>query len=337
MILRGIDFGPVWGASGVQGFFGEGYKYHGILQILFPTRFFFEGMTFVAKTTTLHPREGNMPLRGDRITPREWKPRCIHLTRNMWRKGIALNAVGLSGPGAEFLLKTGKWQARRNPFFLSFMAVGATREARLEEMRGFVRLLKSYLSQFKAPVGLQLNLSCPNVGIHVDALIEEAHELLSEASKLKIPLVVKLNVLVSVKVACVIASHSACNALSVSNTIPWGALPHRINWKNLFGTETSPLAHLGGGGLSGAPLLPLVAEWVSEARCVGLTKPINAGGGILSPSGVSTLFHAGASSVAIGSLVMLRPWQLQPVIRRAWIEHKEISRRANEQTAYSCA
>jgi len=58
--MRGIDFGPVWGASGVLGFFGEGYWYHRYWK---PFGLNFSGVTFVAKTTTLKERSGNMPLK----------------------------------------------------------------------------------------------------------------------------------------------------------------------------------------------------------------------------------------------------------------------------------
>jgi hypothetical protein len=61
MILRGIDFGNALGGSGVQGFFGEGYRIHEMMP--FPPDFM--GMTFVAKTATLHERKGNMPLNSD--------------------------------------------------------------------------------------------------------------------------------------------------------------------------------------------------------------------------------------------------------------------------------
>jgi dihydroorotate dehydrogenase len=69
--------------------------------------------------------------------------------------------------------------------------------------------------------------------------------------------------------------------------------------------------------LSGAPLLSVVAEWVQEARRQGLKKPINAGGGILRPSDVDRLLTAGASSVFVGTIAILRGWRLQGTIRHA--------------------
>ena len=52
--LRGIEFGNVLAASGVQGFFGEDYWFHKL------TRPNFSGVTFVSKTATVSPRPGNL-------------------------------------------------------------------------------------------------------------------------------------------------------------------------------------------------------------------------------------------------------------------------------------
>src|SRR3989338_9953988 len=146
MKLRGIDFGCVLDASGTEGFFGEGYPYQKALGINF------SGATFVAKTMTMHPRAGNMRMRRDGSLP--WwplKPDCIVV--KLW-KGAALNAVGLSNPGAEALLNQGQWQEREEPFFLSFMAVGATREERMKELDGFVRMLLWGKKSFYSPLCL---------------------------------------------------------------------------------------------------------------------------------------------------------------------------------------
>ena len=127
---------------------------------------------------------------------------------------------------------------------------------------------------------------------------------------------VKLSVTQPVADARAIAEHPACDGLCVSNTIPWGEMADRIDWRGLYGTR-SPLERFGGGGLSGAPLLPLVAEWLADARREGIAVPINAGGGILKPADVGVLHRAGASSVFVGTIAMLRGWRLARTIRRA--------------------
>jgi len=327
MILRGIDFGKVWGASGVQGFFGEGYRFHSKLGPLRPK---FEGMTFVAKTTTLFSRPGNMPLEDDH-TPEELFPSCIKVKPF---KGVVLNAVGLSGPGARVLLASGHWLRRTKPFFISFMSVAGTPEERASELKQFADIFSAFLSNFptfRKIVGLQINHSCPNVGLHHDGaeLTGEVCKALDIAARLEIPLVPKLNVLAPIKSALEISRYPSCDAICVSNTVPWGALPELIDWEGIFGSKESPLAHLGGGGLSGKPLLPIVIDWLNIARRAGLKKPINGGGGILSRRDAGKVFAAGADSISLGSVAILRPWRVRGIIRSCSKNRSSHDRRIN--------
>ena len=310
MRLRGIDFGPVLDASGVRGFFGEGYAHHAVWK---PFGLRFKGSTFVAKTTTLEARDGNMPL-GEDLRPKQLMPKCVVV--RPW-KGITLNAVGLSGPGAKALFETGRWQARTEPFFISFMSVERDAASRQRELEGFVAECSRHLDAFRAPFGLQLNFSCPNVGLDPRHLIDEVGTALAAAATLGVPLMPKFNLLLPPEAAAEIERLPGCDALCVSNTLPWGSRADRIDWPRLFGSAGSPLGALGGGGLSGAPLLPLVREWVVKARRAGVSKPLNAGGGILGPDDAQTLLEAGADSVFIGSMAILRPWRVAATIRRA--------------------
>ncbi|HEY5220990.1 MAG TPA: hypothetical protein VIJ29_02475 [Candidatus Paceibacterota bacterium] len=307
MNLRGIPFGNVLGASGVQGFFGEGYRYHRYLQ---PFGLNFGDVTFVAKTTTLDRETGHMELRDD-FTPVKFFPDCIYV--KPWQ-GNALNAIALSGPGVLALLEKGYWQARTKPFFISFMSVARTKQGRLDELEIFVRYVKRYIPRFRAPFGLQINYSCPNVGVGHEDLVDEARQGLSIASHLDIPLMPKFSVVLPPQIAKAIGEDPLCDALCISNTVKFGQLPDRIDWVKLFG-PVSPLAHYGGGGLSGKPLLPLLLEWLTEIRSIGFTKPINAGGGILSISDAIRVLRTNADSIFLGSIAFLRPWRVRKIGR----------------------
>ncbi|MFH1712370.1 MAG: hypothetical protein ABH846_04010 [Patescibacteria group bacterium] len=325
MILRAINFGPVWGASGVQNFTGEGYPFHHIAHLF---GLDFTGMTFVAKTTTLYQREGNMPLRGTSTTPQELLPRCIWVGdwKNLWRgfrKGMVLNSVGLTGPGAHTLLNKGEWGISGKPFFISFMSVAETKRERLDELKGFVRLVASYMQYncIRAPFGIQLNYSCPNVGVaHNDKLteIEEAVKILNELS---VPIAVKLSLTTSVEDMIKIASIDGVDCLVITNTIPFGQLPDEINWNRLFHTEVSPLyardSKFGVGGLSGKPLFTPLIKRCRDLRAAGWWGQLNAGGGVWYPEHVDMLFNSGVNGISIGSVAMLRPWRVQEIIRRA--------------------
>lgn len=330
MLLRDIPFSPVSNASGGRNFFGDGYSFHGFWNALVkPLRPFgvkagltYEGANFVAKTTTLNARKGNMPLGDDPTSahptaPKEFIPKCIVVKP---RHGAVLNKVGLSGPGIKRLLDLDRWQRRNQPFFLSFMATGATVNERLRDTEEFLYELVPRLPTFNAPVGMQINVSCPNMKHgEQDELPVEVGSLLDMYARHMptTPLVPKFSVELEPAIAVKIAQHDALDAMVVSNTIPWGKYPERIDWSGIFGSDESPLKGLdgpGGGGLSGAPIFPLMCEWINQARRAGLKKPIYACGGILTPYDVRVVADAGASGIEVGSASILCPWNVQGII-----------------------
>lgn len=315
MNLRGINFGPAWLGSGAGGFFGEGYWFHPWNRLLFGNKFCPREFTFVAKTTTTesrlgkkHGEEGNMELDKD-FTPKHMFPDCIS-TR--FFSGEMLNSVGLAGPGALELFNRCGWQNRREPFFLSFMTTKKGDKS-VRDMIEFRSLLRANLSDFLSPVGLQINLSCPNAGVDLKEAVRDACVALDIFAPLGIPLVPKFNILTSVEAVKLVASHPACDAIQVSNTIPYGK-HEEINW---WQGKVSPLARYGGGGLSGAQLLWPVCDWIKTAREAGITKPINAGGGILCWQHVDRMKEAGANGISVATAVALRPWLLRSILERA--------------------
>ncbi|PIP65399.1 hypothetical protein COU77_03200 [Candidatus Peregrinibacteria bacterium CG10_big_fil_rev_8_21_14_0_10_49_16] len=311
MKLCGIEFGPVLGASGVEGFFGEGYWFHVPLKRLGVLDF--SGMTFTAKTATLLANEGHMPLT-ERYTPREWFPECVWM--NPWT-GDMLNAVGLSNPGLQALLDTGQWQERTEPFWISVMAIGKTLAERLDEVRRIVDILLEAKERFAAPFGVQKNLSCPNTGHALSGLVGESIQTLHILQALDVPVMPKYSVVSTPTEAMMeLEQHPACHAICVSNTFRTGSAS--IPWHRVFGGFKSPLARFGGGGLSGPRLRPLVCDWIARLRDAGFTKPINGGGGIFHPRDVNQYHRAGASSIFVGSVASQRPWQVQRIIRRAY-------------------
>ncbi len=317
MKLRNINFPPVIGASGVQGFFsGYEYKYHKIFDNLI-WGFDFEGMGFVGKTMTFESHKGNTQLASDGYSIKKFLPDSIWANHF---KGVGLNSVGLSNPGAKFLLDQDIWQKRTDSFMLSFMAISKTPETRLEETRLFVETFKIYLSSFKGKVALQVNFSCPNVGHDQIGLLKEVAEILNILSRLDIPLVPKFNVLLSADSMSTIMKHEACDAICISNTLPFGERPDMVDWKRFF-PNGSPLAKhkYGNGGLSGKPLFPLLMEWLTEAEKLRPQKPIIAGGGILKRSDVVQLSRfSSVKAISLGSVAFLRPWRIRKIIRAGY-------------------
>lgn len=312
MRLRGIDFGYVMNASGARNFFGQGYWFHHWLR---PIGLSFHGATFVAKTTPLDPRKGYMATKNDDgITPKKLFPDCIvvdHL------KQTVLNAVALTSPGLKVILTYGYWQRIQYPFFISFAALSDSVESRLNEYKAFRTLIKPHLPYFSAPIGLEINLVCPNKDHVSMPTAEEVGEALNILSALDIPLMPKYNLLLPYDEAIAISEHSHFHALCLSNTIPFGCMPHQINWKGLFGTNVSPLKKYGGGGLSGSMVFPLVIEWIEQARKRGFYKPIVGCGGIMRWQDGWRMLDAGADAIQIGSVSILRPQRVQSIIRYA--------------------
>lgn len=316
MILRNINFGGALGASGVTGFFsGEEYKYHWLYKKLV-LGFSFEGMTFVGKTFTFDYNKGNTKLAADGYSIAEWFPDSI---KAFPMHDAFLNAVGLSNPGAKFFLEEeDNWYQLIKPFMLSFMAIGKTRDQRLMETRLFVEMLLRCKKDFKAPFALQINFSCPNVKHPQEELLDEVFDVLDIAAKLGVPLVPKFNLLIKRDVVRTIADHPACDAICVSNTIPYGEFPNDIDWEKICGKE-SPLKKYGGGGLSGRPLFPLLCRWLTDIHNdVSFPKPILAGGGIMSNKDIVTLSKFDyVTGVSIGSGVIRYPWRVQGMIKTA--------------------
>lgn len=312
MKIRNIYFDNCFLSSGSLNFYGDGYWYDQWLKSSIPG--FKEAIsqtTFVAKTATLGPRLGNMPI-DQNFQPRKLKPRCIKV---YCFKGMVLNAVGLSNPGIEALLRAGMWQQLGKPFFISFMAVGDTSPKRMEEIKKFVDILGANLARFRTSIGLQINVSCPNTKHKTEDLAAESLDSLYLASELHIPLDLKVNALISNGLISEIGDSGLCDSLTISNTIPYGS--PGIDWEKLFGQKTSPLEKYGGGGLSGKPILPIVLKKITDLRRLGITMPIKGSGGILSPGDVDLMKKAGASAVEIGSALILRPWRVPAIIERA--------------------
>jgi len=314
--IGSIAFPRFFVASGAGGFFGEGYPFHRLPPWRFVKGWWErEDVVFTAKTTTLKPRAGNMPLKADGITPQELFPRCI-IAKPL--SGHVLNAVGLSGPGAEFLFEQGLWQMRTRPFCLSFMAVAPSRSERLEEMHRFVELARHYLPRFQAKVALQVTFGCPNTEHELAELWMEIADMLDVASALHIPLIPNFSPAAPPEILIETAQHPYYAALCLGNTFPWGN--PLIDWRRIFGQESSPLVDRGfsAGGLSGpACLVPALVKLSAVRKKI--PQPIIVGNGIQSPLAARAAYATGADAILVGVAGIVRPWRLNSIINAALV------------------
>lgn len=315
--IHNIDFGPIWSMSGLLNFYGQGWPYHKLFKIFGVT---FKGITLVSKTTTLLPRTGNMPLKKD-MMPFELIPRSVYI--NFFRKHV-LNAVSLSGPGAEEILSSKELKEKTKPFQLSFMSVENTKEEKLKEFESFIKILLREYPNYKTKIGLQLNITCPNT-THDNPEIKEILQMLDMCDSLVekgIAIILKVSVEMPIENILLFGKHRNCHAICTSNAVNFGNLPDKIPWKKLF-PNGSPLLKRKlniemAGGLSGAPLLPLVINQIKSLRKLGFNKHINGGGGILYEHDVDKILRAGADSVSIGSVTFLNPLAIPKIVRRAY-------------------
>lgn len=324
-VLR--PFGPCWDAAGTRGYNKEGWWFHRHYRRFFKERFDFTGCTPVGKTTTLPMNAGNMPIMGaeEKFAPLERFPKCIWFS---FLTGETINSVSLSGPGFEKLATHSNLLKQEGPFMGSFMSIRPKKEERLEEFRIFCAAFVASMLETTCltPFIWQVNISCPNTGLDPSHLVNEATEMLDIAAESGLRIVIKLNLFAPPAAVRKIGEHPACAGVCSTNALPFDEMKKYLPDFHKRFRRGSPLRRrdekFGGGGYSGEKLLPYVAGWWQQVLQEGYQKPCNALGGIRHPDHVDYLvaqigLRRSIDSISIASAAMVRPWQVQPIIRRA--------------------
>jgi dihydroorotate dehydrogenase (NAD+) catalytic subunit len=225
--------------------------------------------TFVTKTVTPLAREGNPP------------PRIAETEFGM------LNSIGLQNPGIDVF-------ARENLPQLVALGVPVWVSVGGFSARDYFEVCER-LDEVASVEVIELNLSCPNV----EEAPETAAELVAAARAATTkPLYAKLSPATwdIAENARAVADAGAAG-LSLVNTIRGLALD--------AGTRRPKLAG-GAGGYSGPALRPIALACVDAcARAVAL--PIVGMGGVTSGDDVLDLLAAGASAVALGTILFSDP------------------------------
>jgi len=224
---------------------------------------------FVTKTVTPLPREGNPPVR---IAETE--------------VGM-LNSIGLANPGLErFLAETLPRLARLDvPVWVSVGGFAAEEYA----------VSCARLDGRAEVAAIELNLSCPNVGEAPESAAEIVARCRTRTSK---PLYAKLSAVVPDVAAVARAVRDAgADGLSLVNTIRGLALDPRT---------LRPRLGRGVGGYSGPALKPVALAAVYACyRATGL--PIVGMGGVTTGRDALDLIAAGATQVALGTVLFADP------------------------------
>jgi dihydroorotate dehydrogenase (NAD+) catalytic subunit len=230
----------------------------------------------ISKGTSLKPRAGNDP------------PRIVEAPSGM------LNAIGLQNPGVEVVAGdyAPRWGAWDLPVIVNVVG---------DSVEDYVRVVRR-LEGAPNIAGLELNISCPNVGaaglmFGVDARLAGEVTAAVRAATQR-PLIVKLtpNVTDMVVIARAIVDAGA-DALSAVNTYVGMSLD--------LETGRPVLANVT-GGLSGPAIRPLALHAVyTVSRAVSV--PVIASGGVMSGEDAIEFILAGAAAVQVGTLNFLRP------------------------------
>jgi dihydroorotate dehydrogenase (NAD+) catalytic subunit len=224
---------------------------------------------FVTKTVTPEPREGNEPVR------------IAETDVGM------LNSIGLANPGISCFTRhvLPRLADLGVPVWVSVGGFSADDYADLCVV----------LDPEPAVATIELNISCPNVA----APDEAAHEIVSTArAATGKPLYAKLSPgLADVAAAAVAAAEAGADGLSLVNTLRGMALDARTLAPRL-GTAT--------GGLSGPALRPVALAAV-YACYQAVRLPIVGMGGVETGRHALELVAAGASAVALGTVLFVDP------------------------------
>jgi len=224
---------------------------------------------FVTKTITPLPREGNAPVR-------------IAETEH----GM-LNAIGLANPGRDRFLQTlpRLQEVVQVPIWVSVGGFSA------EEYADTCAVLDGR----DEVASIELNLSCPNV----DEAPESAAEIVATCrAATELPLYAKLSPATwDVAETARAVEAAGADGLSLVNTIRGLTLEERT---------LLPTLERGAGGYSGPALKPIaLAAVYACARATSL--PIVGMGGVRSGRDALELIAAGASAVALGTVLFADP------------------------------
>ena len=257
---------PVLVASGT---FGYGIEYGDVVDV--------EALGAICcKGTTLRPRIGNQP------------PRVTETPAGM------LNSIGLQNPGVDAVIEryAALWASWQVPVIVNVAG---------ESIDDYVAVVRK-LDGVPGIAGIELNISCPNVGkgglqFAVDA---EAARAVTAAvrAETELPLMVKLSPNVAdVRAIARAIEDGGADSISAINTLSGIAVDLHAR-RPLLGNVY--------GGVSGPAIKPIALRVVYEVAQV-IDIPVVGIGGIGTIEDALEFFFVGASAVQVGTAIFADP------------------------------
>jgi len=230
----------------------------------------------VTKTITLNPKTGNS------------QPRIYE------GPSYLINSIGLENQGVDRFVDFYHDEYGE----IGFPVIVSISGNSVDE---FVTIARK-LNTLEGPLGLELNLSCPNVdseGLVFGSVPERIGEVVKECgSYSRFPLIAKLSPFQAIDDSFAVAAERAgAAAISLINTVPAMVLDiHR------FRPATGALS----GGMSGPAVKPIALKMIYEiSRSVDI--PVIGMGGIASGEDAIEFLMAGARAISIGTMNMVDP------------------------------
>jgi len=225
-----------------------------------------------------------------------------------------LNAVGLAGPGVE------AWRREYLPGLRARGArvVGSIWGRTVAEFADAARAMKG------APlVALEVNASCPNLESRSRMFAHSAtstRAVLEASREAELPLWIKLspNTPDLVEIAGVALDAGAVGLVLVNTVLGLGIDVER----------RAPSLANGGGGVSGAGILPVALRAVFECREAFSSAPIVGVGGISTGEDAVAMLMAGANAFEVGTAIFANPrapWRILHGLER-WMRRHDVAR-----------
>ncbi len=257
---------PILVASGT---FGYGVEYGDVVEV--------DRLGAICcKGTTLRPRIGN-------VTPRVTET-----------PGGMLNSIGLQNPGVDAVIKkyAGAWADWNTAVIVNVAG---------ESIDDYVEVVKR-LDGVSGVAGIELNISCPNVGKGGLQFAIDADAAASVTAAVRratdLPLLVKLSPNVAdVRPIARAIEAAGADALTAINTLSGIAVASN---------RSKPLLGNIYGGLSGPAIKPVAMRIVYEVAQV-VDIPIVAIGGITELADVLDFLAVGAAAVQVGTAIFADP------------------------------
>ncbi len=215
--------------------------------------------------------------------------RILRTVRRYKRLGAWVNQIGLRNPGIDWL--AARAEAGRVDLSDKLISIHGFSDDDWRSLLGTVAQLR--------PLGVELNISCPNVGQMswpADLFARAVGECGGMRVLVKLP-PVRYEPMLDAALAAGVRAFHCCNTLPVP-----------------------------AGGMSGKPLKPLSIACIEKVRDrasgSGYELTIIGGGGITTPSDIDDYANAGATHFALGTMLMHPRYlrsdrQIRPLIEHA--------------------